>query len=129
MQRLEAVLQGYNSSLLFQPLPTAPRADRRLHPAYSMKKIIAALAASVFSLSAAIAQTMPAPTVAARSVKTADSPAVSEVFGRGSQVSRAPGASVGLGSLDVGDFGRGSGVLAKASAKPGAADTAIALAK
>jgi D-alanyl-D-alanine carboxypeptidase (penicillin-binding protein 5/6) len=32
-----------------------------------MKKILAALAASVLTLSAAVAQTMPAPTVAARS--------------------------------------------------------------
>jgi hypothetical protein len=69
------------------------------------------------------------PNVAARSVSTADSPAVSDVSGRGSQTSKAPGASVGVGSLDVGDFGRGSGVLAKASVKPGAADTAVALAK
>ena len=47
----------------FQP-HCAPRA---FILAYPMKKIIAAIAASVLSLSAAIAQTMPAPTVAARS--------------------------------------------------------------
>jgi hypothetical protein len=69
------------------------------------------------------------PSVGARSVSTADSPAVSEVYGRGSQMSTAPGASVGIGSLDIGDFGRGSGVLARANGKPGAANTAVAFAK
>lgn len=69
------------------------------------------------------------PSVAARSVTTAYSPAVSDVYGRGSQMTKAPGTSVGIGALDVGDFGRGSIILAKKNGKPGEADNAVASAQ
>ena len=69
------------------------------------------------------------PSVGARSVNTTSGSAVSEVYGRGNKMSAASGAPIGVGSLDVGDFGRGSSTLARANEKPGAPDTTVASAK
>jgi hypothetical protein len=61
-------------------------------------------------------------------VSTTGLPGVSEVYGRGNQMSGGAGAAIGIGAMDVGDFGRGSSTLA-AHGKPGAHDVSIAFAK
>jgi hypothetical protein len=63
-----------------------------------------------------------------RSVNTTAQPAVSEVYGRGNQMSGAPGSAIGLGAADVGDFGRGSNTLA-ARGTQGKRDVTVALTK
>lgn len=65
------------------------------------------------------------PGTASHSVNTAGLPAVSEVYGRGNQNSGAPGAAIGIGATDVGDFGRGSSTLA-ARGTPGKRDVTVA---
>ena len=69
------------------------------------------------------------PAAGVRSVNTAALPAVSEVYGRGSQMSAAPAAPIGVGAADVGDFGRASNTLATARGKAGMQDATIALSK
>jgi hypothetical protein len=64
--------------------------------------------------------------VGGHAVNTKDNPAVSEVYGRGNQLSRASAATIGVGALEVGDFGRESSNLAKAHTKPGVSDTTVA---
>lgn len=69
------------------------------------------------------------PAAGVRSVNTTALPAVSQVYGRGSQMSAAPGAPIGIGAADVGDFGRASNTLATAHGKPGTQDATVALAR
>lgn len=64
-----------------------------------------------------------------RTVNTTGLPAVSEVYGRGNQMSGAPGAAIGIGATEVGDFGRGSDSLAATHGKQGARDITVATTK
>lgn len=64
-----------------------------------------------------------------RAVNTTGLPAVSEVYGRGNQMSGGTGAAIGTGAMDVGDFGRGSGTLATANGKHGTRDVTVASTK
>ena len=69
------------------------------------------------------------PGAGTRAVNTTSLPAVSEVYGRGNQMSGGSGAAIGIGAMDVGDFGRGSSTLATAHGKQGARDVTVAFAK
>lgn len=69
------------------------------------------------------------PNTGIRAVNTKGLPAVSEVYGRGSQMSGGAGAAIGIGAMEVGDFGRGSGALAAANGKRGPSDVTVAFTK
>jgi hypothetical protein len=69
------------------------------------------------------------PDTGIRAVNTAALPPVSEVYGRGNQMSGGGGAAIGIGAMDVGDFGRGSGALATANGKHGTRDVSVASTK
>jgi phage terminase large subunit-like protein len=69
------------------------------------------------------------PGIGVRAVNTTALPPVSEVYGRGNQMSGGAGAAIGTGAMDVGDFGRGSGTLAAAHGKHGASDVSVASTK
>ena len=69
------------------------------------------------------------PAVGAQSVHTASPRLVSEVVGRGNQMARESGAPVAAGATEVGDFGRGSTILARTKGKQGQEDIAVAATK
>ena len=64
--------------------------------------------------------------VGARSVHVAVPRPVSEVVGRGNQTVKETGAPVLAGAMEVGDFGRGSTILARTKGKSGKDDIAAA---
>jgi hypothetical protein len=69
------------------------------------------------------------PNAGTRAVNTTGLPPVSEVYGRGNQMSGASGTAIGVGAMDVGDFGRGSSTLATAHGTRGTGDVTVAFTK
>ncbi len=67
--------------------------------------------------------------VGVQSVHTASPRLVSEVLGRGNQMAKESGAPVVTAGTEVGDFGRGSTILAKTKGKQGQDDIAVAATK